>query len=341
MKNLIDRAKNTHELTQEEIVSILKEDSINEYLFSVADDVRKKYIGDEVYLRALIEFSNICRCNCEYCGIRRDNSNAKRYRLSKEEIFSRVDYAVKLGYKTIVLQSGEDAYFSAEILAEIVKEIKKNDVAVTLSIGERSYDEYKILKEAGADRFLLRIETTNQKIYEKMHPAMTLENRKRCLFDLKNLGYETGTGSLVGLPEQSFEDLADDILFYKELDADMIGVGPLIVHEETPLKGIQNGDFTLALKVMAITRLLLPNINIPATTAMEALVENGRLKALQSGANVVMPNVGSEDVKKNYEIYPGKVSVGYEKLENDLKKIGRTISLKRGFRADNKSVKGE
>jgi len=338
MKNLIDKAKNTHELSRDEIILILKEDSINEYLFSAADDVRKKYIGDEVYLRALIEFSNICRCNCAYCGIRRDNENVKRFRLTKDEILSLANYAIQAGYKTLVLQSGEDAYFSAGYLAEIISEIKKSGIAVTLSIGERSFDEYKILKDAGADRFLLSIETTNPVVYEKMHPNMSLENRKRCLFDLKKLGYETGTGSLIGLPEQSIEDLADDILFYKELDADMIGVGPLITHDETPLKGEPNGDFILALKVMSITRLLLPNINIPATTAMETLVENGRLKALQSGANVVMPNVGLEEIKKNYEIYPGKVSVDYKTLEDDLKKIGRTISLKRGFRADNKSM---
>ena len=215
MKNLIDKAKNTHELSRDEIILILKEDSINEYLFSAADDVRKKYIGDEVYLRALIEFSNICRCNCAYCGIRRDNENVKRFRLTKDEILSLANYAIQAGYKTLVLQSGEDAYFSAGYLAEIISEIKKSGIAVTLSIGERSFDEYKILKDAGADRFLLRIETTNPVIYEKMHPNMTLENRKRCLFDLKKLGYETGTGSLIGLPEQSVEDLADDILFFK------------------------------------------------------------------------------------------------------------------------------
>lgn len=337
MKSLINKAKTTHDLTRDEILSILKDDSINEYLFSVADKVRKEYIGDEVYLRALIEFSNICRCNCVYCGIRRDNENVKRFRLTKDEILSLANFAIQSGYKTIVFQSGEDAYFTAEMLAEIIKEIKKSDIAVTLSIGERSFEEYKLLKEAGADRFLLRIETTNPVVYKKMHPNMTLENRKRCLFDLKKLGYETGTGSLIGLPEQSVEDLADDILFYKELDADMIGIGPLIVHVDTPLKGQVDGDFILALKVMAITRLLLPNINIPATTAMETLVENGRLKALQSGANVVMPNVGLENAKKQYEIYPGKVSVDYETLKDDLKKIGRTISLKRGFRNDNKS----
>ena len=177
MKNLIDKAKNTHELSRDEIILILKEDSINEYLFSAADDVRKKYIGDEVYLRALIEFSNICRCNCAYCGIRRDNENVKRFRLTKDEILSLANYAIQAGYKTLVLQSGEDAYFSAGYLAEIISEIKKSGIAVTLSIGERSFDEYKILKDAGADRFLLRIETTNPVVYEKMHPNMTLENR--------------------------------------------------------------------------------------------------------------------------------------------------------------------
>ena len=323
MQNLIDKATKEHSLTKPEIVKILKDNSINDYLFKSADEVRQKFKGDEVYLRALIEFSNICRCNCFYCGIRRDNKNIEHYRLEKDEIIKLANFAIQSGYKTIVLQSGEDLFFEANYLAEIIKEIKKSDVAITLSIGERTFEEYKILKEAGADRFLLRIETTDENLYKKMHPNMDFANRKRCLFDLKKLGFETGTGSLIGLPGQ---------IFYKELDADMIGIGPLIVHPETPLKNEKNGDLILAIKVLALTRLLLPDINIPATTAMETLHPQGRIMALQAGANVIMPNVTFEKCKKNYEIYPNKVSVDYSKLQTDLETIGRKISNQKGYR---------
>lgn len=236
------------------------------------------------------------------------------------------------------MQSGEDLTFRAEYLAEIISEIKKLNVAITLSIGERSYEEYKILKEAGADRFLLRIETTDKDLYQNMHPNADYENRKRCLYDLKKLGYETGTGCLVGLPGQTIETLADDILFFKDLDADMIGIGPLIPHPQTPLKDFTHGNFMLALKVMALTRLLLPDINIPATTAMETLNPKGRIIALQSGANVVMPNVTAEDVRSKYEIYPNKVGVNYDELSENLKKIGRTVSKGMGFRNKRRNI---
>ena len=332
MRELIEKAKIEHSLSKDEIIKILSDDSINEELFTAADEVRKEFVGDEVHLRALIEFSNYCRCNCKYCGIRAENLRAERYRLTREEIVDFAAKAVDFGYKTIVLQSGEDLTFSAQYLAEIVNEIKNSDVAVTLSIGERSYEEYKILKDAGADRFLLRIETTDKSLYEKMHPKASFENRKRCLFDLKKLGFETGTGCLVGLPDQSIQSLAEDILFFKELDADMIGIGPFIPHPETPLKDIPHGSFELALKVMAVTRLLLPDINIPATTAMETLNPNGRLIALQSGANVVMPNVTEADYRIKYEIYPNKAGVNYTELTRKLQTIGRTVSAGRGFR---------
>lgn len=332
MQNLIDKAKKEHSLSKPEIVEILKDNSVNDYLFKSADEVRQKFKGDEVYLRALIEFSNICRCNCFYCGIRRDNKNIEHYRLEKDEIIKLANFAIQSGYKTIVLQSGEDLFFKADYLTEIIKEIKKSNVAITLSIGERTFEEYKILKEAGADRFLLRIETTDENLYKKMHPNMDFANRKRCLYDLKKLGFETGTGSLIGLPGQTAESLADDILFYKKLDADMIGIGPLIVHPETPLKNEKNGDLVLAIKVLALTRLLLPDINIPATTAMETLHPQGRIMALQAGANVIMPNVTFEKCKKNYEIYPNKVSVDYSKLQTDLETIGRKISNQKGYR---------
>ncbi len=332
MNELIEKAKEFHTLTKEELVSLLADDGINEELFQAADSVRREFVGDEVHLRALIEFSNYCRCNCLYCGIRAENNLVERYRLEKSEILKLAQHAADLGYKTIVLQSGEDLSFKADYLAEIVAGIKKLDVAVTLSIGERSYEEYKILKESGADRFLLRIETTNKDLYEKMHPKASFENRKRCLYNLKELGFETGTGCLVGLPGQTVESLADDILFFKELDADMIGIGPLIPHPHTPLRDSECGNLTLALKVMALTRLLLPDINIPATTAMETLNPEGRIMALQAGANVVMPNVTAEDVRGKYEIYPNKAAVNYAELSKKLAQIERTISHKKGFR---------
>ena len=320
-------------LSKKEIIEILKDDSINEALLAKADSVRKKYTGDEVHLRALIEFSNICRCKCKYCGIRAENNKVARYRLSDLEIVKTAENAVAQGYKTIVLQSGEDMYFTADRLCEIIKKIKTYDTAVTLSIGERSRDEYKMFKDAGADRYLIRIETTDRNLYKKMHPDMSFDNRLRCLKDLKDLGYETGTGCLVGLPEQTVESLADDILFFKEINADMIGIGPFIPHPDTPLKNADSGNFILALKVMALTRILLKNINIPATTAMETIYENGRNIALQSGANVIMPNVTLSDYCKKYEIYPDKhFSGSRKKIAEELKLLGRTISKDYGFR---------
>ena len=332
MKNLVEKAKEKHILSADEIVSLLSDSSINNSLFKAADEVRENFVGNDIHLRALIEFTNICRCNCLYCGLRAENKNVERYRLSKDEVLDIAQNAVNSRYKTIVLQGGEDLFFSAEYLGEIIKCIKAFDVAVTLSIGERSYDEYKLLKECGAERFLLRIETTDKELYSKMHPNMSFENRKQCLYNLKQLGYETGTGCLVGLPGQTLESLADDILFFKELDADMIGIGPFIPHPQTPLKQCDSNNFWLSLKVMAITRLLLPDINIPATTAMETLYENGRTIALQSGANVVMPNVTDSIHKKLYEIYPNKASVDYSQLQNVLNSIGRRISKEKGFR---------
>ena len=221
---------------------------------------------------------------------------------------------------------------------EFMSEIKKLDVALTLSIGEKTYDEYKAFKDAGADRYLLRIETTDKKLYEEMHPNADMENRFRCLYDLKSLGYETGTGCLVGLPNQTIESLAEDILFFKDLDADMVGIGPFIPHDETPLADAPKGDFWLALKVMALTRLNLPDINIPATTAMETLNPNGRIIALNSGANVVMPNVTSQEYRAKYEIYPGKICINENPeqcrgcIEGKIRAIGRTISKEKGFR---------
>ena len=310
-------------------------------LFEAADRVRKAFVGDGVYLRGLIEFSNYCKNDCLYCGIRRSNASARRYRLTPEEIVHTAKKAAGYGYKTVVLQSGEDPWFDADTMADIIRQIKTLDVAVTLSLGEKTREEYAAYRRAGADRYLLRIETTDKALYEKMDPGMSWDNRVRCLCDLKELGYEVGSGSLVGLPGQTTESLADDLLFFKELPVDMAGIGPFIPHPQTPLAGeTVQGHFELALKMMALMRLLLPDINIPATTAMETLHPRGRLLALESGANVVMPNVTEGDYRKFYELYPGKICTGDTPdrcrgcIQAKIESIGRTVSPVYGFHGD-------
>jgi len=331
MKNILDKVTDSHSLTKEEILQLLM--NTDDSLFKAADDTRKKFKGDAIHLRALIEFSNICKRNCKYCGIRRDNLSAFRYRMDIDDIIKTAESAKNSGFKTVVLQSGEDPFFSISKLEFIISEIKKFNVAITLGIGEMTKEEYKKLKNAGADRFLLRIETTDKTLYQKMHPNMSLENRVQCLKDLKSLGFETGTGIIVGLPEQTIASFADDILFFKEFNADMIGIGPFIPHPQTPLAHTNtDNNFINALKVMAITRLLLPDINIPATTAMETLKTNGRLVALKSGANVVMPNVVPTTISSKYDIYPDKVHDSLDKIITDIKSINRFVSNDYGFR---------
>lgn len=308
-------------LSKKDIIDILK--SPDNTVFKEADLIRKQFVGDGVHLRGLIEFSNICKRGCLYCGLQSSNKSVKRYRLSKSEILNIAKKGVDEGFKTIVLQSGEDDFFDTKLMCEIISGIKDLDVAVTLSLGEKTFEEYKAYKEAGADRYLLRIETTDVNLYEQMHPYADFQNRKRCLFDLKRLGFETGTGGLVGLPNQTLKSLADDISFFKELDADMIGIGPFIPHPKTPLKDAACGDLNIAIKVMALTRIVLKDINIPATTAMETLAPNGRLLALQSGANVVMPNLTDDFHRKLYEIYPDKAITKRNDLESKLNSIGR------------------
>lgn len=330
------------EFSRNDIIEILKDDSNNDWLFSLADKTRVEYVGDEVHLRGLIEFSNICKRQCKYCGLRCEDKFIDRYRISKENIISYAEHAVNMGYKTIVLQSGEDEYYNTDLMCEIIEGIKKLGVALTLSIGEKTYEEYKAFKEAGADRYLIRIETTDKTLYNQMHPNMDFDNRVRCLEDLGRLGYEVGTGCLVGLPNQTIESLADDILFFKEINADMVGIGPFIPHPHTPLKDSATGSFTLALKVMALTRILLKDINIPATTAMETLNPNGRIIALQSGANVVMPNVTTTEYRAKYEIYPNKICINENPdkckgcISAKIQSIGRTVSTSFGFRVGKK-----
>lgn len=318
-------------MEQKEIIEILKNDNAEE-LYQKAHKTRVETIGHNVYLRALIECSNVCSRNCLYCGINRENKELKHFSLSKDEIIKTAKLAKELGFKTIVLQSGENQVYDLKTMCGIIEEIKSLNLALTLSLGEKTFEEYKQYKKSGADRYLLRIETTDEILFQKMHPDGNFKNRVECLYNLKELNYETGTGILVGLPNQTIESLAKDILFFRELDADMIGLGPFIPHNKTLLKNEKAGDLELTLKVMALVRILMPNINIPATTAMETLSKNGRKKALISGANVVMPNVTPILNRENYSIYPDKKGVNalnkeeLEKLYKEIEEIGDKVS---------------
>ena len=339
LNKILEKTYEKHSLTKSEIIELLNSDGKELYKYS--DRVRQENVGDGVHLRGLIEFSNICKCSCKYCGLRSPNNRADRYRLEPDDIIKYAQNGVELGYKTVVLQSGEDNYYDTDKLCHIISEIKKNDIAITLSIGERTREEYQAFKDAGADRYLLRIETTDKELYKFLHPHMDFNNRVRCLKDIKDIGYEVGTGCLVGLPNQTIDSLADDILFFKSLGADMVGIGPFIPHPETPLKGELNPkNFDIALKVMAITRLILPDINIPATTAMETINPMGRIIALQSGANVVMPNILDSEYKVKYEIYPNKICLNEHSgkcrncIEGKINSIGRYVSSTKGFHGE-------
>ncbi len=332
--SLIEKAKTTHNLSVDEIVEILS--NADESLYAAADEVRKKYVGDDVHLRGLIEFSNICKNPCEYCGLRVQNKDIERYYLSNKEIIDTAKNACSFGYKTVVLQSGESDIYSIDDMEEIITNIKKLGLAITLSLGEKTREEYEAYRSFGADRYLLRIETTNENLYKMLHPNMDFNNRVNCLKIIRELGYELGTGIMVGLPGQTLEMIAKDILFFKKMDADMIGIGPFISHPKTPLKDEENGDFYLTIKVMSMIRLLLPDINLPATTAMETLNPNGRIIALRSGANVVMPNVMPVFYRPKYEIYPNKICINDspDKCSNcirgKIRGIGRGISETEG-----------
>jgi biotin synthase len=291
------------------LVELLRcDDRESKQLYAAADEARARVVGDEVHLRALIEFSNHCRRNCSYCGLRRGHRALERYRMTPEEIIACAVGAARLGYGTVVLQSGEDPWYTGALLAEIVRGIKrKTEIAVTLSIGERSEDEYRRLKEAGADRFLLRIETSSPTLYRKLHPDSEWSKRLECLKALRGLGYQVGSGVMIGLPGQTFEMLANDLLFLQSLELDMIGVGPFIPHPATPLAEATGGTLGLALRFVACLRLLCPEALIPATTALGALAVDGRQRALRAGANVLMPNCTPVPYRGRYELYPGKV----------------------------------
>jgi biotin synthase len=338
-ENLLIKAEAGKDLTREDIIALLKlPGKYSAALYLAADRVRKQQIGDEVFLRGIIEFSNFCERNCLYCGLRKGNKKLSRYRMSDDEIIATAKQINKTGISTVVLQSGEDSFYRVEIICNLIERIQKEtDLIITLSIGERPLDDYKAFQQAGANRYLLKHETASMELYKYLRPGCEWKNRLQCLRQLKELGFETGTGNMVGLPGQTPEILADDLLVMKLLDADMLGIGPFISHPDTPLAGIENDDIELTLRVLAIARLLTRNTNIPATTAMATLHPQGRLLALQAGANVVMPDFTPEIYKSRYDIYPGKTDTGsaegiIEKLKTDIHSIGRDLNYSIGNR---------
>ena len=318
MTHLIEKLKTSHTLDNAELKTLLESDTCDEALFFSADQVRRAHYGDRVYLRGLIEISSFCKNNCLYCGLRRENKNAERYRLTKEEILSCCEQGYHLGYRTFVLQGGEDPYFDDDTVCLIVRGIKKSfpDCAVTLSLGEKKKESYHRLFDAGADRYLLRHETADEAHYQKLHPSsMSLENRKRCLFDLKEIGYQVGSGFMVGSPFQTTENLIADLRFLEELSPDMIGIGPFISHHDTPFRDYENGTAELTLRLIAVLRLMFPYALIPSTTALGTIDPMGREKGLKAGANVVMPNLSPVAVRKKYAIYDDKICTGEESAQ--------------------------
>lgn len=315
MRNLAEKLAENHDLNDEEMLSLLSTAEYDTELFERADGIRRKIYGGDVYIRGLIEFTNYCKNNCFYCGIRRDNKNAERYRLSREEILECCREGYALGFRTFVLQGGEDGFYTDEVMCKIVSDIrgKYPDCAITLSIGERSRDSYKALFEAGANRYLLRHETADESHYKKLHPeSMSLLNRKKCLFNLKEIGYQVGSGFMVGSPYQTTENILADLRFLQELKPDMIGIGPYITHTETPFKEFKSGSLELTLRLVAILRLLFPYALIPSTTALGTIHPNGREMGLKAGANVVMPNLSPVSVRKLYDLYENKICTGDE-----------------------------
>lgn len=301
--------------SDDELANVLENAEIDSALALAADSVRRKIYGDEVYIRGLIEFTNYCKNNCYYCGIRRDNQNAVRYRLDKEEILLCCKEGYSLGFRTFVLQGGEDPFYSDKLICEIVSEIREQfpECAITLSIGEKNRESYLAYYNAGANRYLLRHETADEAHYKKLHPdSMSLENRKKCLFNLKEIGYQVGSGFMVGTPFQTTQNLIADLRFLKELEPDMIGIGPYITHAQTPFAKYESGSLELTLRLISILRLLFPYALIPATTALGTIHPQGRELGLKCGANVVMPNLSPVNVRKLYELYENKICTGEE-----------------------------
>lgn len=340
-KQLIDKLKSEQMLSKEEFLELLKEWNTEEeeYLYAQARRVREAAYGKDVYLRGLIEFTNYCKNDCYYCGIRKSNGKASRYRLTRQQILDCCDQGYALGFRTFVLQGGEDGYYTDEMICEIVSEIKKRypDCAITLSIGEKSYDSYKAYYEAGTERYLLRHETADSEHYRILHPeSLSLENRKKCLFELKEIGYQVGCGMMVGSPGQRPEDLVEDFYFMKELQPHMIGIGPFIAHQDTPFADEPSGTLDDTLHLLGILRLMFPHILLPATTALGTIHPLGREKGILAGANVVMPNLSPVEVRGKYLLYDGKICTGDEAAEcrmcmqRRIETVGYQVEISRG-----------
>lgn len=337
---LIEKLNNTHSLNKDEALQLIKQGAQHKnLLFALAQKTAQKSFGRQIFVRGLIEFTNYCKNDCYYCGIRRSNKNAARYRLTQEEILECCHAGYGLGFRTFVLQGGEDYFYSDDDIAAIVRAIKAQhpDCAVTLSIGERSRETYALWKQAGADRYLLRHETADCAHYAKLHPAeLSAKNRQNCLYTLKELGYQAGAGFMVGSPYQTVENLADDLMFLQKLRPQMIGIGPFIPHHDTPFKDEPAGSVELTLVLLAVLRLLFPHVLLPATTALGTLAPGGRLLGIKAGANVIMPNLSPQNVRGKYLLYDNKLHTGAEaaealnELQREVASIGYRIVSARG-----------
>lgn len=339
--SIIEKIESTGFAPKQELAFLLENinDSELEVLRKKAQKKSLEHFSNKIYIRGLIEFSSICKNDCLYCGLRRSNKNAVRYRLSKKQILSCCKTGYSLGFRTFVLQGGEDGSYTDEVMCEIVSSIKSlyPDCAVTLSLGERTEESYKKLFSAGADRYLLRHETANEEHYKKLHPPeMLLANRKNCLYTLKKIGYQTGAGFMVGSPFQTYETLAEDLLFLKDLNPQMCGIGPFIPHKDTPFAGEKSGSVRLTLVLISLVRLMLPRVLLPATTALGTADGKGREKGILHGANVVMPNLSPTEHRADYSLYDNKICTGDEAAEcikclsNRMKSIGYEIVTDRG-----------
>lgn len=343
-ENALQKLLDGKALSREEIVCLLvnRDKKTQALLAEEASSVARKTYGNKVFVRGLIEFTNYCKNDCYYCGIRCSNKNASRYRLRRDEILECASYGYDLGFRTIVLQGGEDAFYTDELIVDIVSSIKKMhpDCAVTLSIGEKSRESYQSYFDAGCDRYLLRHETADPAHYAKLHPAtLSADNRKRCLNDLKEIGYQTGAGFMVGSPYQTLENIADDLLFLRKLDPEMIGIGPFIPHRDTPFADFKAGDPGMVLYLLSIIRLMLPTVLLPATTALGTIDPHGRELGIKAGANVVMPNLSPMGVRKKYSLYDNKIYTGAEsagsldRLKEQMSAIGYEVVTDRGDNA--------
>lgn len=327
MRNYINSLKTEYDF--KEHLEKFKDKAFCEKLRIEAEALRNEVYGKRIFIRGLIEVSSYCKNDCYYCGIRCSNKNAERYRLTKEQILSCCETGNKIGFKTFVLQGGEDNHFTDDVVCDIVSSIKEKypDCAVTLSLGEKSKESYKKLFDAGADRYLLRHETADAIHYGKLHPEkLTLENRKKCLYDLKDIGYQVGAGFMVGSPYQTDEAIAKDLMFLKEFNPHMVGIGPFIPHKDTSFKDFESGSVEKTLFLLSTIRLMLPNVLLPATTALGTLSENGRERGIMAGANVIMPNLSPEDARSKYNLYDNKLATGCEAAEN-LEKLKKQIKI--------------